>query len=44
MHSSLPGKAAEIRALLLNLIDTLAEGAALPPEREAVGGVRRRAW
>jgi GntR family transcriptional regulator len=34
MHSSLPGKAAEIRALLLSLIDTLPEGAALPPERE----------
>ncbi|TCM45613.1 GntR family transcriptional regulator [Kribbella sp. VKM Ac-2568] len=34
MHSSLPGKAAEIRALLLTLIDTLPEGAALPPERE----------
>jgi DNA-binding GntR family transcriptional regulator len=34
MHGSLPGKAAEIRALLLNLIDTLPEGAALPPERE----------
>ena len=34
MHGSLPGKAAEIRALLLSLIDTLPEGAALPPERE----------
>jgi GntR family transcriptional regulator len=34
MHGSLPGKAAEIRALLLNLIDTLPEGVALPPERE----------
>ncbi|MGW6200220.1 GntR family transcriptional regulator [Kribbella sp. NPDC055110] len=34
MHGSLPGKAAEIRALLLNLIDTLPEGAALPAERE----------
>lgn len=34
MHSSLPGKAAEIRALLLNLIDTLPEGAALPAERQ----------
>lgn len=34
MHSSLPGKAAEIRALLLNLIDSLPEGAALPSERE----------
>ncbi|WBQ05368.1 GntR family transcriptional regulator [Kribbella sp. CA-293567] len=34
MNSSLPGKAAEIRALLLSLIDTLPEGAALPPERE----------
>jgi GntR family transcriptional regulator len=34
MHRSLPGKAAEIRALLLNLIDALPEGAALPPERE----------
>ncbi|MFC0628156.1 GntR family transcriptional regulator [Kribbella deserti] len=34
MHSSLPGKAAEIRALLLNLIDSLPEGAALPAERE----------
>lgn len=33
MHSSLPGKAAEIRALLLTLIDTLPEGAALPSER-----------
>ncbi|MER7246544.1 GntR family transcriptional regulator [Kribbella sp. NPDC000426] len=34
MHGSLPGKAAEIRALLLSLIDTLPEGAALPAERE----------
>jgi GntR family transcriptional regulator len=34
MHGSLPGKAAEIRALLLNLIDTLPEGVALPAERE----------
>ncbi|WP_410786950.1 GntR family transcriptional regulator [Kribbella sp. C-35] len=34
MHGSLPGKAAEIRALLLHLIDTLPEGAALPAERE----------
>ncbi|MGW1343889.1 GntR family transcriptional regulator [Kribbella sp. NPDC002412] len=34
MHGSLPGKAAEIRALLLSLIDSLPEGAALPPERE----------
>ena len=34
MHSSPPGKPAEIRALLLNLIGTLPEGAALPPERE----------
>lgn len=34
MRSSLPGKAAEIRALLLNLIDSLPEGVALPAERE----------
>ncbi|MEV6287945.1 GntR family transcriptional regulator [Kribbella sp. NPDC051770] len=34
MHSSLPGKAAEIRALLLTLIDSLPQGAALPAERE----------
>ncbi|GAB3826651.1 GntR family transcriptional regulator [Kribbella italica] len=34
MPSSLPGKAAEIRALLLSLIDTLPQGAALPAERE----------
>jgi GntR family transcriptional regulator len=34
MYASLPGKAAEIRALLLSLIDTLPEGAALPAERE----------
>jgi GntR family transcriptional regulator len=34
MHTSLPGKAAEIRALLLNLIDSLPVGAALPSERE----------
>ncbi len=34
MHGSLPGKAAEIRALLLSLIDALPDGAALPPERE----------
>lgn len=33
MHSSPPGKAAEIRALLLTLVDTLPEGAALPSER-----------
>ncbi|MGC4936711.1 GntR family transcriptional regulator [Kribbella sp. DT2] len=34
MPSSLPGKAAEIRALLLTLIDTVPQGAALPAERE----------
>lgn len=34
MHASLPGKAAEVRALLLSLIDSLPEGAALPAERE----------
>ncbi|MFC0626981.1 GntR family transcriptional regulator [Kribbella deserti] len=34
MRSSLPSKAAEIRAQLLNLIGSLPEGAALPPERE----------
>ncbi|WP_214319982.1 GntR family transcriptional regulator [Nonomuraea sediminis] len=33
MYASLPGKVAEIRALLLNLIDSLPEGAALPSER-----------
>jgi GntR family transcriptional regulator len=34
MSSPLPGKAAEIRVLLLNLIDSLPEGSALPSERE----------
>jgi GntR family transcriptional regulator len=34
VSTSLPGKAAEIRVLLLHLIDTLPEGAALPSERE----------
>ncbi|GAA1563482.1 GntR family transcriptional regulator [Kribbella sancticallisti] len=34
MHSSLPGKAAEVRVLLLSLIDGLPEGSVLPPERE----------
>ena len=34
MRGSLPGKAAEVRALLLGLIDALPEGAALPAERE----------
>jgi GntR family transcriptional regulator len=33
MHTSFPGKVAEIRALLLNFIDSLPEGAALPSER-----------
>jgi GntR family transcriptional regulator len=34
MHGVLPGKAAEVRVLLLGLIDALPEGAALPAERE----------
>lgn len=33
MSAPLPGKAAEIRALLLNLVGALPEGAALPSER-----------